>query len=80
MIDRSAIDYPAGTAAITLPVWAVNLTIGLQLTVAVLGTLLVLIRLAIAAGDWRRQNPDTPLASRAAVRTFLRNLRHTKKG
>ncbi|PNQ94958.1 hypothetical protein C1S70_31370 (plasmid) [Azospirillum argentinense] len=73
-----AIDYPAGGGLALLPVWAANLTLGLQLTVAVLGLLLVLIRLAVAVGDWRRQNPNVPLCSRAAFRTFLRNLRHKK--
>ncbi|GAA4258914.1 hypothetical protein GBZ26_04085 [Azospirillum formosense] len=73
-----AIDYPAGGGLALLPVWAANLTLGLQLTVAVLGLLLVLVRLAVAVGDWRRQNPDTPLCSRAAVRTFFENLRHKK--
>lgn len=72
-----ALDYPAGGTLATLPVWAANLTVGLQLVVALLGLLLVLLRLAVAVGDWRRRFPGVPLCSRAAVRQVLRDLRHT---
>lgn len=77
MSVRNAIDIPTGTAAVTLPLWASTLTAGLQLTAAAIGVFLVLIRVAIAVGDWRRLHPGIPLCSRAAVRQVLRDLRHT---
>ncbi|MBB3265034.1 hypothetical protein FHW79_002654 [Azospirillum sp. OGB3] len=57
MIARTAFDLPAGTVAATIPLWAADLTLGLQLATAALGLMLVLVRLALALGDVAKRPP-----------------------
>ena len=50
-MNRNAVDLSVGAGAISMP-WWVQLTAGLELTIAVGGLFLVGVRLAIAFRDW----------------------------
>ncbi len=75
MTARTAFDLPAGTVAATIPLWAADLTLGLQLATAALGLMLVLVRLALALGDVAKRPPVWWTRLRARLRARRNDTR-----